>query len=134
MICRRKQEGLYQTRSTLTSSPPVTVKWPIANPTTFPGLMFCPVLFINRNKSPIVSKLVERFPGHCSAVCRSFTSRPSDCRCKILACEVQACAEGKVSRYFSPSLLPPFFAFLTSCFFSLARHLVGFILVGRISF
>ena len=32
--------------------------------------------------------------------------------------------------YFSLSLLPSFFAFLASFFFSLAGHLVGFILVG----
>ena len=34
--------------------------------------------------------------------------------------------------YFSLSLLPSFFAFLASFFFSLAGHLVGFILVGRV--
>ena len=93
--------------------------------------MYCPVLFINRNRSWIVSKLVERFPGHCPAVCRSFTSRPSDCRCKILACEVQACAESKVSIYFSPFSFQLFFRFPCLIFFSLAGHLVGFISVGK---
>ena len=93
--------------------------------------MYCPVLFINRNRSWIVSKLVERFPGHCPAVCRSFTSRPSDCRCKILACEVQACAESKVSIYFSPFSFQLFFRFSCLIFFSLAGHLVGFISVGK---
>ena len=34
--------------------------------------------------------------------------------------------------YFSLFLLPSFFAFLASFFFSLAGHLVGFILVGRV--
>ena len=34
--------------------------------------------------------------------------------------------------YFSLSLLPSFFAFLASFFFSLAGHLVGFVLVGRV--
>ena len=33
---------------------------------------------------------------------------------------------------FSLSLLPSFFAFLASFFFSLAGHLVGFILVGKV--
>ena len=47
------------------------------------------------------------------------------------------CAENKIlgfKSYFSLSLLPSFFAFLASCFFSLAGHLVyvGFILVGRV--
>ena len=61
------------------------------------------------------------------------------CRCKILACEVRAWAESKISRrhssldfYFSLSLLPSFFAFLDSFFCSLAGHLVGFILVGNV--
>ena len=35
--------------------------------------------------------------------------------------------------YFSLSLIPSFFAFLGSFLFSLAGHLVGFILVGRVS-
>ena len=34
--------------------------------------------------------------------------------------------------YFLLSLLPSFFAFLASFFFSLAGHLVGFNLVGRV--
>ena len=38
----------------------------------------------------------------------------------------------KQNYYFSLSLLPSFFAFLASFFFSLAGHLVGFILVGRV--
>ena len=45
------------------------------------------------------------------------------------------CSENKIlgfKSYFSLSLLPSFFAFLASCFFSLAGHLVGFILVGRV--
>ena len=51
-------------------------------------------------------------------------------RCKISACEVRAPAESSLDFYFSLSLLPSFFAFLASFFFSLAGHLVGFILVG----
>ena len=55
-------------------------------------------------------------------------------RCKISACEVRACAESKISRRlllfaFSP---PFFFRFSCLIFFSLAGHLVGFILVGRV--
>ena len=54
-------------------------------------------------------------------------------RCKISAYEARACAESKISTfYFSLSLLPSFFAFLASFFLSLAGHLVGFILVGRV--
>ena len=39
---------------------------------------------------------------------------------------------GNDRRLSSLSLLPSFFAFLASFFFSLAGHLVGFILVGRV--
>ena len=46
----------------------------------------------------------------------------------LLSCEVRACAESKISL----SLLPSFFTFLALFFFSLAEHLVGFILVGRV--
>ena len=74
MICIRKKEGLYPNKVDSSLS---TVKWPIANATTFPGLMFYPVLFINRNKSWIVSKLVEWFPGHCPAVkSKKLTTKP----------------------------------------------------------
>ena len=62
-------------------------------------------------------------------------------RCKILACEVRACAKNKflglrvtssLDFYFLLSLLPSFFTFLTSFFFSCAGHWVGFILVGKV--
>ena len=65
-------------------------------------------------------------------------------RCKILACEVQACAKNKISRVFGfksdkqswlllSAFSPPFF-FHFSCliFFSCAGHWVGFILVGKV--
>ena len=45
-------------------------------------------------------------------------------RCKISACEVRACAESK------NFLSSPLFSLFLPHFFSLARHLVGFILVG----
>ena len=48
-------------------------------------------------------------------------------RCKILAGEVEACTESKISKL---SLLPSSFAYLASFFF--AGHLVGFILVGKV--
>ena len=52
-------------------------------------------------------------------------------RCKISACEVRACAESKI--YFSLSLLPSFFAFLASFFFSCwAFSRLHYILVGRV--
>ena len=38
----------------------------------------------------------------------------------------------KIDFYFSFSLLPSFFTFLASFFNSLAEHLVGFILVGKV--
>ena len=64
-------------------------------------------------------------------------------RCKILACEVRACAKNKISRFgfksdkqswlllsaFSP---PFFFHFSCLIFFSCAGHWVGFILVGKV--
>ena len=53
----------------------------------------------------------------------------------VSACEVRVCAESKISSldfYFSLSLHPSFCAFLASFFFSLAGHLVGFVLVGRV--
>ena len=65
-------------------------------------------------------------------------------RCKILACEVQACAESKISRlkkFKSDTAVLTFtFHFLSSLFFhfsclicfSFAGHLVGFILVGKV--
>ena len=66
------------------------------------------------------------------ANCRSYPLQPSHAsRCKIsLACKVGACTESKI--YYSFSLLPSFFAFLAS-FFSLSGHLVGIILVGKVS-
>ena len=62
-------------------------------------------------------------------------------RCKILACEVRACAESKILGFKSDTAVLTFtFHFLSSPllslflphFFSLAGHLVGFILVGRV--
>ena len=38
----------------------------------------------------------------------------------------------KIDFWFSLSLLPSFFTFLASFFYSLAEHLVGFILVGKV--
>ena len=60
-------------------------------------------------------------------------------RCKILACDVRACAEikkdGFISDtavfYISLSLLPSSFAFLAS-FFAFAGYLVGYSLVGNV--
>ena len=52
--------------------------------------------------------------------------------------EVRACSENKISRRssldfsFSLFLLPSFFAFVASFFFSLAGNLVGFIFVGGV--
>ena len=46
------------------------------------------------------------------------------------ACEVRAFAESKILLFpFSP---PPFFLLFLLVFFSLAGHLVGFILIGRV--
>ena len=101
-----------------------------------------------------ILKLVEWFSGHYRAIksenltqCRlqvvHFTAFWS--RCKISACEVQACTERKnfeiVFGFKSDTAVLPFtFPFLSSLpfslfllhFFSLAGHLVCFILVGRV--
>ena len=53
-------------------------------------------------------------------------------RCKISACEVQACTESKISRKFRFLSSPLFSLFLPHFIFSLAVHLVGFVLVGRV--
>ena len=54
-------------------------------------------------------------------------------RCKILAFKVQACPENKKSWLLLFSFSPPlFFCFSCLIFFSLAGHLVGFILVGKV--
>ena len=61
--------------------------------------------------------------------------------CKISACEVRACAESKISSFLGFSdtavltftirfLSSPLFLLFLPHFFSLAGHLVGFILVG----
>ena len=54
-------------------------------------------------------------------------------RCKILACEVRACAKSKISRSFTFCFLSsPLFSLFLPHFFSCAGHLVGFILVGKV--
>ena len=53
-------------------------------------------------------------------------------RCKISACEVRACAESKISRLLFAFSPPFFFRFSCLIFFSLAGHLVGLILMGRV--
>ena len=59
-------------------------------------------------------------------------------RCKISACEVRACAESKISSdtavltFTFHFLSSPLFSLFLPHFFSLAGHLVGFILVGRV--
>ena len=65
-------------------------------------------------------------------------------RCKLFACEVRACTESKIVRVFGFKsdtavltftfcfLSSPLFHFSCLLFFSLAGHLVGFILVGRV--
>ena len=85
-----------------------------------------------------VLKLVERFSGHCRAIIkelkpvyRSYTSRPSDPDAKYQLAKFghgfkSDTAVLTFTFRFLSSLL---FAFLASFFFSLAGHLVGFILV-----
>ena len=68
--------------------------------------------------------MLYRAKTYQKAVHRLCTLQPIS---KILACKVWACAESKIL----PSFLPSFFAFLAS-FFSLAGHLVDFILVGKV--
>ena len=101
-----------------------------------------------------VLKLVEWFSGHCRAI--KSQNLPQSrlqvvqfaafwSRCKILACEVWACAESKISRQFLGLKVtqqcwlflfafssPLFFCFTCLIFFSLAGYLVGFILVGKV--
>jgi len=63
-------------------------------------------------------------------VYRSYTSRPSDPDAKYQLAKFGHAQKAKF--YFSLSLLPSFFTFLASFFFSLAGHLVGFVLGGRV--
>ena len=69
-------------------------------------------------------------------VYRSYTSRPSNPDAKYQLAKFGHAQKAKfrdlesLDFYFSLSLLPSFFAFLASFFFSLAGHLVGFIMVG----
>ena len=85
-------------------------------------------------------KLVEWFSGHCraktyhKAVCRSYTSRPSD---PVAKYQLPKFGHAQKANFgdsfdinFSLSLLPSFFAFLASFFF--VGHLVGFFLVGKV--
>ena len=59
--------------------------------------------------------------------------RPSDPDAKYQLAKFGHAQKAKFRHFdFSLSLLPSFFAFLASFFFSLAGHLVGFILVGRV--
>ena len=63
-------------------------------------------------------------------------------RCKISACEVQACPESKIFWGFKSDtavltftfcfLSSPLFSLFLPHFFSLAEHFVGFVLVGRV--
>ena len=57
-----------------------------------------------------------------------LTVKDNFLRTRVQSEEILTCLDF----YFSLSLLPSFFAFLAAFFFSLAGHLVGFILVGRV--
>ena len=67
-------------------------------------------------------KLVEQSSSHCLAI-KSLIKLTTKLQNKLLACEVEACMESKISKL---SLLPSSFAYLAPCFF-FAGHLVGFI-------
>ena len=76
----------------------------------------------------VFRKLSSRKP-----VYRSYTSQPSDPDAKYQLAKFRHAQKAKfLDFYFLLSLLPSFFAFLASFFFSLAGHLAGFILVGRV--
>ena len=77
--------------------------------------------------------MLKRAKTYHKPVYRSYTSRPSDPDAKYQLAKFGHAQKAKfLDFYFSLSLLPSFFAFLASFFLSLAGHLVGFILVGRV--
>ena len=88
-----------------------------------------------------VLKLVKRFSGHSRAI-KSYNLPQIRLqvvhfaafwsRFKILACEVGARTESKISRLLLFAFSPPLFFRFSCPFFSLAGHLVGFILVGKV--
>ena len=70
-------------------------------------------------------------------VCQSYTSRTSDPDAKYQLAKFGHAQKAKFRHssldfYFSLSLLPSFFTFVSHIFFSLAGPLVGFILMGRV--
>ena len=87
-----------------------------------------------------VLKLVKWFSGHYRAITSynlpqtglqviHFAAYDPDAKYQLVKF---GHAQKAKFRDFSLSLLPSFFAFLASFFFSLAGHLVGFVLVGRV--
>ena len=72
--------------------------------------------------------MLQRAKTYQRPVYRSYTWRPSDPDANYQFAKFGHAQKAK----FSLSLLPSFFAFLASFLFSLAGHLVGFILVERV--